>query len=345
LVASLRVLAGKEARRRIESEGFTLDLFDTLIGASGGPKWLTLYGLDQVLAPALGKRDQPIDLVGSSIGAMRLACYAQCDPGAAFKRFLDAYTRTRDFEFVNETIAEFMMDTACAVAGQDYSGEILSNAVSRLHIVTTRCTGIADLKRAPVLSMIAPAVANVFGNSWMGLAGVERVLFSADLNTDLARNERYPGHRAELTPTNIIDTLLASGSIPGFVDSVRDIDGAPKGNYRDGGIVDYHFEPSWQAVSGLILYPHFSKHIVPGCFDKPFKHRHRNPTEWDRLVVLAPSDEYISRLPNGVIPDRRNVRGLSPEEIHHYWTRTAQAGHELGDCLEHMLTSGVVHFD
>ena len=61
-------------------------------------------------------------------------------------------------------------------------------------------------------------------------------------------------------------------------------------------------------------------------------------------MVLVPSDEFISRLPYGAIPNRQNIRGLSNVEINKYWTQTVQASHELGDCLQEMLESGTVQF-
>lgn len=337
---SLQVLAGAEARRRIEEEGFSLDLFNTLIGASGGPKWLSLYGLDKVLAPALAKRDTPIDLVGSSIGALRLACYAQEDPAAAFDRFLAAYTDVHDFDLTPDSIERFMIRTAEAVGGSDHGKSILENPTRRLHIVTARCSGIADIKALPVGSMLLPGFANLLGEKWLARAGVERVMFASNLESPLAQNQTYPGHRVQLSEANLIDALLATGSIPGFSDSVRDIQGAPRGNYRDGGIVDYHFDPAWHAGPGLILYPHFHSTIVPRWFDKPIKSRHRHPSAWDRLVVLAPTDDYVARLPHGRIPDRRNGKGMTAQELHDYWIKTAEAGHELGEQLQEILERG-----
>ena len=341
--SSLRVFAGAEAKRRIESEGFHLDLFDTLIGASGGPKWLTLYGLDRVLAPELAKRTTPIDLVGSSIGALRLTCYAQPDPGVALERFKEKYTDVRDTIFTPETITKFVYETARSVVGDE--NYLIDNPVRRLHVVVARCRGMADIRSAPMLSMLAPATANVVSPSLVPKAGIDRILFAADLSSSLASNRDYAGHRVQLSGENIVDVLFATGSIPGFVDNVRDIAGAPKGNYRDGGIVDYHFDPSWHDGDGLILYPHFSQRIVPGWFDKAFKSRHRDPSTWERLVVLAPSDEYVSRLPYGTIPDRKNGQKLGPEDLYQYWTQTADAGRELGDDLARMLEAGRVTFE
>ena len=341
---NLRIIAGLEARRRIDEEGFSLNLFDTMIGASGGPKWLTLYGLDRVLAPALAARETPIDLVGSSIGALRLGCYAQADSRAAFDRFMAAYTDVLDWDPSPEGIERFMVKTAQTVGGGEHGRSILASESHRLHVVTSRCTGIADLKFAPVGSMVAPGLANVLGEKWLERSGVERVVFASNLESELAQNPAYQGHRVQLDETNLVDALLATGSIPGFSDSVRNIEGAPPGNYRDGGIVDYHFEPDWHTGSGLILYPHFHPHLVPRWFDKAFKRRHRHPADWDRLVVIAPSEDYIARLPFGRIPDRRNGKGMTAEELHSYWMQVVEAGHQLGDDLNQMLERGSVEF-
>jgi hypothetical protein len=38
----LDIYAGKNALARIKHEGFSADLFDYMLGASGGPKWFHL---------------------------------------------------------------------------------------------------------------------------------------------------------------------------------------------------------------------------------------------------------------------------------------------------------------
>jgi len=49
MTSSLTLLAGPDALRRIRERGLSADDIDILPGASGGPKWLVLAGLDQVL--------------------------------------------------------------------------------------------------------------------------------------------------------------------------------------------------------------------------------------------------------------------------------------------------------
>ena len=46
--------------------------------------------------------------------------------------------------------------------------------------------------------------------------------------------------RVPLDEANAEDALLASGTIPLLAAPVRDIAGAPRGNYWDGALVDYH---------------------------------------------------------------------------------------------------------
>ncbi len=86
---NLVVRAGTRAALRLQSEGFHPELFDTLAGASGGPKWLVLRHLDEVLINRLIEpRSTPLDTLGSSIGSFRHACFAQSDinGGASFSQ-------------------------------------------------------------------------------------------------------------------------------------------------------------------------------------------------------------------------------------------------------------------
>ena len=64
-----------------------------LLGASGGPKWFVLAGIDEYLARDwLPLRRTPLDMLGSSAGAWRLCALAQPDPLAASRRLADCYS-------------------------------------------------------------------------------------------------------------------------------------------------------------------------------------------------------------------------------------------------------------
>ena len=80
----LEIYAGDSALKTIEEKGLTPDLFTSFLGASGGPKWFTLYGLDKYIFGEFFKnQQQALNLIGSSVGAFRNACFAQKNPIAA----------------------------------------------------------------------------------------------------------------------------------------------------------------------------------------------------------------------------------------------------------------------
>ena len=129
----------------------------------------------------------------------------------------------------------------------------------------------------------------------------------------------------------IHDALMASGSIPFVVEAVRDIMGAPKGVYRDGGVIDYHFEIPWQYDDGIVLYPHFYGHLVPGWFDKARERRRVTGDMLDQQLILAPTDEFVASLPNGRIPDRKNFTDMEDSERLPYWRQVVDMSYRMAD--------------
>ncbi|MCX2982795.1 hypothetical protein EYC98_18180 [Halieaceae bacterium IMCC14734] len=125
--------------------------------------------------------------------------------------------------------------------------------------------------------------------------------------------------------------LHASGSIPFVLTGERDIDGAPPGQYWDGGIVDYHFDLSAFHGSGLALYPHFCASVTPGWFDKFLPWRRRGSEVMDRVVLLCPSDSYLESLPHGKIPDRSDMTRLPHQERVEYWEQAAASSVTLAE--------------
>ena len=84
--------AGRGAYKDIKERGFAEERIGTIAGASGGAKWLVLSQLDRVIAGRLlPKLSGPVHLLGSSIGAWRMACFAMASPGDAIDRFERLY--------------------------------------------------------------------------------------------------------------------------------------------------------------------------------------------------------------------------------------------------------------
>jgi hypothetical protein len=337
MTRSLRVLAGANAYRTLRAEGLRSDLFRLLVGASGGPKWLVLSGLDRALATgwlAGSGREAPLSMLGSSIGAWRLACHAMADPVAALDRFLDAYLAQRytskpppaEVSAVSEGILRQML----GAAGAD---EILSHRACRLAVVVARSRHLAASETGWVQAagLVGAALANSV--SRRALSGFyERALFA-----DPRDHDRYAGFPSlvrrvhALTHGNLPSAVLASGSIPMVLAGVRDIPGAPGGVYRDGGITDYHFDLSFAPRGGLTLYPHFYSHLTPGWFDKSLGWRRVSAQRLTDAVILCPSREFVQRLPGGRIPDRSDFVEFGDAERERRWRRVVDESIRLGD--------------
>jgi hypothetical protein len=188
--------------------------------------------------------------------------------------------------------------------------EVLASDRFRLHVFTSRGRHLLRREgrwRTPV-GYAGAFFANALQRRALGL-WIERVVFSDPRDplpiplTDLRTT------RAVLTPGNLSAAVLASCSIPFWLDAVHDIEGGPRGAYWDGGITDYHLHLDYAAIEdGLVLYPHFQPEVVPGWLDKPWKRRHRASPALDNLVVLAPSPAWVSGLPGGKLPDRSDFK-------------------------------------
>src|SRR3712207_9106464 len=74
MTSSLTLLAGPDALRWIRGRGLRAEDVDVVPGASGGPKWLVLAGLDRWLFGAFlqAPRERALHLIGSSLRPRRL---------------------------------------------------------------------------------------------------------------------------------------------------------------------------------------------------------------------------------------------------------------------------------
>ena len=68
---SLKILAGPDALADLREHGLAPERVRVVVGASGGPKWLVLSRLDQVIFGLFRavQRTDPLHLLCSSIGS------------------------------------------------------------------------------------------------------------------------------------------------------------------------------------------------------------------------------------------------------------------------------------
>jgi len=253
---NLIVRAGARAVERLRAEGFHPELFDTLVGASGGPKWLVLRHLDEILIERLIlPRSKPLDALGSSIGSFRHACFAQEAPQTALSRFADGYV---DQAYTGRpTMEEISRESERILShflGEAGSAEIVANEKIRSHIIAARLRQDRGLDRGLVFQgqLATAATLNLFSRRLLGRS-FSRILFEPD-NPEEASIEFHDFEtvRTPLSEQNLQHALLASGSIPLVMAGVRS---PPEltGTLFDGGILDYHFD--FRRRKGLVLFP------------------------------------------------------------------------------------------
>ena len=315
-VRALQIYAGPRALAHMARNGLSPQDVHTIAAAAGGPKGLLLGHLDRfVFGNWLTQSQQPVDLIGASIGAWRMATACLADTRAGFERLEHDYIhqhyetppgRKRPSpEQVSET---FGRTIAAFYQGREL--EVVNHPRYRLHIVTSRGRHLlhAEHRLGTPLGYLGAFASNAVHRKAMG-AWLERVVFSSQSGGDLpfATND-YRTRQVALTQTNLRAALQASCSIPFVLQAVHNIAGAPPGAYWDGGITDYHLHLNYAAArpQGIVLYPHFQKQVIPGWLDKGLKWRHAATPFLDTVVVLAPRGEWVQTLPNGKLPDRND---------------------------------------
>ncbi len=306
---------GQRARQRIAQEGVQARDIAIIPAAAGGPKGLILHGIDRWLfgewLPAAPRERR---LIGASIGAWRMAAGAFGDPVAAHKRLAYHYTHQTypdkvDAAYVTRTVRGLLDEV---LDGQ--GGEALRHPQHRLSIITARGIGAlaktGGVRWREMAGFLLAAAGNAMSRGRLARA-MERVVFhdarddGAWLRTSF---DPFATQFAALTDANLRDALLASGSIPLVLEAVNDIAGAPPGTYWDGGLIDYHLHLPYQRDEGLVLYPHFTDHIVPGWLDKSMPWRRARDAALENVILVSPSPAFLARLPNNKMPDRADFK-------------------------------------
>lgn len=341
-------LAGRTAFSKIKDGGLHPDMVNVVAGAAGGPKGLVLHHLDRVLFSSwFGNRSHPLFLLGSSIGAWRFAAVSQEDPLAAAERFRNAYLgQSYSPAPTSEEVSAEMIRGLNGFLDDNGAQEILSHPFLRLSIMAVRSkTFVSTDRKIPLLlGLTGMVMANGIHRRLLGLF-FERALFHDPRNAPPFLDMKgFPIQKTLLTPRNIRAALLASGSIPMVMNGVSGIPGAPRGVYRDGGVIDYHMDIPFmpESDSGIVLFPHYVNRVIPGWLDKKLFWRKPTPSNMSHVLLVAPSEDFVRSLPYHKIPDRTDFRtflGRDRERVE-YWQTVVDRGEELAAEFSEVVQSG-----
>ncbi len=342
----LEIRAGGNALQHIRDHGLKADDVSVMLGASGGPKWFVLSGLDKVLISDFFKdREKPLHLLGTSAGSWRFSTYAMNNPLQAHRRFEQGYLLT-DYSEQPDT-AEISMKSRILVRemlGETGVRDIIENSVFKFNAIAVRSHGLgASEKKWPLMAGLGlAATANLFSRKTLGCFFTRTLFHQADSSSPFLGMSDFPTEEVAFSESNVSDAILSSGSIPMVMEGIRDIAGAPKGMYRDGGVTDYHFDLNFNLGDGLVLYPHFYNRMIPGWFDKALKWRKPALDKCKNLVLVSPSESFVSKLPFGKIPDRNDFVNLSYDDRVKYWQTVIAESDRLGSTFMEWVESGKI---
>jgi len=341
---NISVRGGRKAIGIVRDGGFRLSGVKVLAGASGAAKFLVLTGLDRVLMSLFKERADPLYLIGTSIGAFRMAAYCQRDPVEALGRLEREYIAQQyDSRPARREVTEESWRILHAYIKDDEIEHILSHPFMRISFLANKCRGLLKSENLLLqgLGVALAAGANRLNRKGLGRF-FERALFCAPQeDPPFACMSQFPIGTHRLTESNFKIALLSSGSIPMAMQGVSEIPGVP-GVFRDGGILDYHLDiPFLPDEEGLVLYPHFYEHITPGWLDKSLN---RKPDEknMENVVLVAPSGRFVESLPFGKIPDRRDFKTFFRKDRERigYWKKVVKKNEALGLEFSEAIESG-----
>lgn len=219
------------------------------------------------------------------------------------------------------------------------AAEIVSNPKLRLHILTVLSRNITASDFRPLLAagLFAAVAANLLKRQALGLFFSRALFFDERDLPPFYNASGFPMEHIPLTEQNLLDAVTASGSIPMVLKGVRDIQGAPPGTYRDGGILDYHLDLPTSDPDRLTLFPHFFEQLKPGWFDRQLSWRRHDPKHTDRTILICPSPEFIAGLPNAKVPDRTDFVNFPPLQRKRMWRDAVEQCRRLADEFNDVL--------
>ena len=347
MAENLTVLAGKKALAKIRDSGLSPGMVDVVAGAAGGPKWLLLNRLDRFLVSSwFAGRTRPLHLIGSSIGAWRFAALSQQDPLKALDRFTEAYIgQTYEKKPSAQDVTDETQHIMDAYLDDEAVRHVLNHPYLRINLLAVYCRrlGCLDAKAALGPYVAASALANLVDRRFLRWFYKRALFYNPKTPPPFLHMNGFPTLRIPLDEANFRSALLATGSIPLVMSGVKSIPGAPRGVYRDGGVIDYHLDIEFSKRKDMIvLYPHYRDRIVPGWFDKKLHGRKPNAERMANVVMLAPSESFVSDLPYGKISDRNDFwlfKGKDRERIR-YWKTVVDRGRLLAGEFEEAVESG-----
>ncbi len=334
----IRFKGGKAIIDMIRQEGLKPSKINVFAAPAGGPKWFVCPGFDRALIRTgfLNTGQGGVQLVGSSAGAWRCLAMACRTPLDAYEQLRIAYSRnvfTKDHNQL--TISQALRGNVEDFIGDGDVAHILDHKTCRVAIHVVRAKGPAACESRAIqgAALMSAFVLNAVSPVAMR-ALYERVVFFSGPEPPLFTLPPFEGTAIPLDRSNLREAALATGSLPYIVAGVKDIPGAPKGVYRDGGLLDYQLNQDYRpGPDRVTLFFHYQERIVPGWLDKALNGRKPPAGSLDQVLQVFPGDGFVKMLPDGRLPDREDFRIFAdnPAERIRRWDEVSRLSDILGE--------------
>lgn len=348
-MSRIRIKAGRRAYEIIKDGGFNYDYISTYFGPAAGPRWLVASGFDLTLLnnDLLG-RNRTVHLIGSSAGAWRFAAWLQPDAASCYRKFLDAYINIRYTRAdTPKTVLEKFKELINLYLEDDALPFALGHKKYRLAVITARGRNLvaADNMWLQRTGLIAGFLLNLFSRNNIYRFAERVVFYQGSKPPYFCFRPDFRGSFVRINEINFKYAVMASGAIPLVVAGVHDIFDAPRGVYRDGGLVDYHLTHQFAAnENDIVLFFHHQERIIPGWLDKKLVRRVPDEKTLSNVLMVFPAQSFIEKLPDEKVPDRDDFLTYidDAETRINKWRKTVELSAPLGEEFLELVESGKI---
>jgi len=348
-MGQIRIKAGKHAYEIIKDGGFNYDSISAYFGPAAGPRWLISSGFDLTLInrEILG-HTQMVQLVGSSAGAWRFAAWLHPDASACYQKFLDTYINIKYTRADTPmTVLEKFKDLINVYLEDDALSFALAHKKYRLAVITARARNLVASEKIWLqkTGLIAGYLLNFFSRNNIYRFAERVVFYQGSKPPTFCFRPQFRGSFVRMNEINFKYAVMASGAIPLVVAGVHDIYGAPRGVYRDGGLVDYHLTHQFAAKENdIVLFFHHQERIIPGWLDKKIVRRVPDAEALRNVLMIFPAQSFVEKLPGEKIPDREDF--LTYIDDHQTriknWRKAVELAAPLGEEFLELVGSGKI---
>jgi hypothetical protein len=348
-VKCICIKAGPKALAIIRDGGFDFDRICAYFGPGAGPRWLVASGFDlSLLENGLLGRKQATLLVGSSAGAWRLAAWLLPEAEKCYRNLREAYISAT---YKRSDTPEHILDTLGGIINAYIEDDALPFAMAnkqyRLAVITARARNLvsSEVRWIQYSGLALAFLFNAMNRSNLPRFAERVVFYHGPKPPAFCLRKDFEGSFVALSEVNFKQAVLASGAIPLVVAGVRDIYGAPRGIYRDGGLLDYHLTHNYsERADDLVLFFHHQERLIPGWLDKKLQKRKPPASALENVVMVHLAPDFISTLPSGKVPDRDDVTTYidDPQTRIRNWRQAVEMCSPIGEEFLEIAASGKI---